>query len=140
MTTYTLICFTEGEDGWYDRCSDYHEGEPSELDISYFNDPKECGFMWAYNERQYETTKLLIDGKDPWDEYDEALISFWDEADKYRGEQSDILKAEHDKRKAEELAEQARKKAEEERKRQARIELNEREQLAELLKKYGDTK
>lgn len=146
MTTYTLIAFTEGEDGWYDRCGDYNYGSPSALDISYFEDPKECGFMWAYTERQYETTKLLIDGRDPhgyalgddgpWDG-DEALIVLWEEAEKYREERSAELKAEHNKREQEKHEAEVARISAETAKRKAQTERIEREQLAELQRKYG---
>lgn len=138
MTTFTLISYTQGEYGWTDRCGDYHDGSPSELDIDYFVDPKECGFMWAYKEREYETIKLLIDGIDP--EYTgeyELINQAWEEADKYREEQSAVLKAERDKREAERIArEEAAREAEASRRR-AEVERKEREQLAALQKKYG---
>ena len=142
MTTYTLIAFTEGTDGWYDRCGDYNEGSPSELDISYFEDPKECGFMWAYTERQYETTKLLIDGRDPHGyegpfEPDDALIALYDVAYDFREERSNELKAEHNKREQEKRDAEAAAKAAEQARRNAITERAERETLAALQRKYG---
>lgn len=147
MTHYTLIAFTQGSDGWHDRCGDYNEGEPSELDITHYTDPKECGFMWAYTERQYETTKLLIDGRDAFDdsgegterdqtEYD-RLQGLHDEADTYRDERSKELKAEHDKREQEKRDMVAAHEAAEAAKRRAVTERIEREQLAALQRKYG---
>jgi hypothetical protein len=145
MTTYTLIAYTEGGSGWYDRCGDYNEGDPSELDINYYDDPKECGFMWAYTERQYETTKLLIDGRDPhgYDgpfEGDDALIALYDEADRYRDERSTELKAEHDAEKTKQAVTAAAQKAAEEARRRAITEQAERAQLDSLMKKYGGAK
>ena len=148
MTTFTLIAFTEGRSGWYDRCNDYNDGNPSELDISYFDDPKECGFMWAYTERQYETIKLLIDGRDPyedqWDaegnKQESGLFDAYQEAEKYRSEQSDILKAEHDKREQEKREAEAARKAADEAQRKAKLEQAERAQLENLQRKYGGRK
>ena len=147
MTHYTLIAFTEGSAGWYDRCGDYNEGTPSELDITHYSDPKECGFMWAYTERNYETTKLLIDGRDVFDDSGESpereqaeydrLQGLYHEADSYRDERSSELKAEHDKREQQKRDAEAAVKAAEDARRKAITERAEREQLAALQRKYG---
>lgn len=137
MTTYTLIAYTEGSDGWHDRCGDYNEGTPSELDISYFDNAKECGFMWAYIERQYETTKLLIDGKDPHDDWDN-LSQYWDEAKRYCDERSEILKEEHDKKVREEVERKQREEDERKLRLQQDVERRELSQLAALKLKYGE--
>lgn len=136
---FTLIAYTEGEEGWYDRCGEWNEGTPSELDISYFTDIKECGFMWAYTERQYETTKLLINGIDPEtynEEFPEEYNTLWNEAKRYCDEQSNILKAEHDRKEQERLENERKKKEEAERLRIKKIEDGERETLRRLQLKY----
>lgn len=139
MTTYTLLAFTSGEDGWYDRCGEWNEGSPSELDISYFSDAKECGFMWAYTERQYEMTSLLINGIDPqkcFDEFPDEYIALWEEANRYRDEQSNILKAEHEQKEKERKELEQKRKDEAELLKRQKLEQEERDTLRKLQLKY----
>lgn len=137
MTTFTLIAFSEGEEGWWDRCGYWNEGSPSELNIDYSDNAKETGFMWAYTERQYETCKLLINGIDAECSDDPEILKHWEEAEAYRKEQSDILKEEHDRKEAEKLRIANEKKANEEALRKKKLEDTEREQLRQLKLKYG---
>lgn len=144
-TIYTLISYKPGEQGWHDRCGDYHSGEDSECSIHYFNDPKEAGEALGkaqFNNNDGENT-LLINGLNPDDWY--SVLS--DEEGKELEDsffEIDQISFNHRQK----LQEEAQRKIEEEKQRkiqaenlkkrqeQTRIENQERAQLAELLKKY----
>lgn len=146
-TIYTLITYTEGEQGWHDRCGDYHSGKDSEFQIHYFNDPKEAGEALGYaqfNNGSGENT-LLINGLNPddWhcilsDEDGQKLEEQFFDIDQIAFAKRQELEAESKKR----IEEAKLKKQQEENLRQlqekARIEKSEREQLAKLMSKYGN--
>lgn len=82
---YTLIQYKEGEQGWHDRCGDYHQGEDSQNEHSLFTDPilvaEQLGIA-QYNNFGGENI-LLINGIDPNNSYDvltdEEAIEFENE-------------------------------------------------------------
>lgn len=43
QTIYTVIVYTEGSEGWHDRCGDYKSGTKSTLNIQYFTDIASAG-------------------------------------------------------------------------------------------------
>jgi hypothetical protein len=145
-TIYTLITYTPGEQGWHDRCGDYHSGEDSECQIHYFNDPKEAGEALGYaqfNNGSGENT-LLINGLNPddWgcilsDEDGKKLEDQFYDIDQIAFAKRQELEAESKKR----IEEAKLKKQQEENLRQLqernRQEKIEREQLAKLMSKYG---
>lgn len=147
-TIYTLISYTPGEDGWHDRCGDYHSGKDSELKVQYFSDIESAGEAMGQNRFENEDTEftILINGIDE-DNYEDFLSKEEGEelyytSDKIRDishEKFDQLK----KAKAQKEAEAKLKKEQEEalkkQKEKERIENAERAQLAQLQAKYGNT-
>jgi len=144
-TIYTLISYKPGEQGWHDRCGDYHRGEDSECTIHYFNDPKQAGEALGqaqFNNSDGENT-LLINGLNPDDWY--CILSD-EEVKELENAFFDIDQIAFNYR--QKLQEEAQRKIEEEKQRkiqaenlkkrqeQTRIENQERVLLAELLKKY----
>lgn len=144
-TIYTVITYIAGEEGWHDRCGDYHSGKESELKIQYFTDKNEAGEACGIS--QFENSdaeiKVLIDGMSP-DECHDFLTT--EEQEDLSWEVDDIFVIGH--KKHEQLQEVARKQAEEvklkkeqeealkKQKEIERIEKIEREQLAQLMAKY----
>lgn len=146
-TIYTLISYTPGEEGWHDRCGDYHSGKESEFNIHYFNDPKEASSALGYaqfNNSEGEN-RLLINGLDPddWgcilsDEEGKKLEEEFFEIDNIAFAKRQELEAESKKR-IEEA--KLKKQQEEEQKRlkeKLRVESIERAELAKLMAKYGN--
>ncbi len=145
-TIYTLISYTPGEEGWHDRCGDYHNGKESELNIHYFNDPKEAGSALGYaqfNKSQGEN-RLLINGLDPddWgcilsDEEGKKLEEEFFEIDQIafnkRQELEETRKQRINEEKLRKQQEEDIKKLQE----KLRIEATEKAELAKLLAKYG---
>ena len=143
---YTLIQYKEGEQGWHDRCGDYHQGEDSQMSIAYFTDPilaaEQLGIA-QYNNSGGENI-LLINGIDPNNSYDvltdeegielENEFKFIDDlAFEKRESLNKIAKQKLEEEKERKLQEENLKKI---REKQA-IEKREKEQLAILLNKYG---
>lgn len=71
LNVFTLIKYTQSEDGWHDRGGQYHKGKDSELKIDYFNSEDELVNKWAQykleaasNKREIEVT-VLINGVNP---------------------------------------------------------------------------
>lgn len=144
-TIYTVITYIPGEQGYHDRCGDYHSGEESELKLEYFTDKNEAG--QACGVAQFENSeaeiKVLINGMSA-DQYHEFLTK--EEQEDLEWEVDEIFSIGH--KKYEELQLIARKKAEEakmkkeqeeslkKQKEIERIEKMEREQLAQLMAKY----
>ncbi len=146
-TIYTLITYTPGESGWYDRCGDWISGRDSELEIHYFNDKQEVGEALGYaqfNNSEGENT-LLINGLNP---NDCNCILPENEAKKLEDEFFEIDQVAFNKR--QELEESKKKRIEEEKLRKQqeedrkklqeklRIEAAEKAELAKLLAKYGN--
>ena len=77
---YTLIVHLPGEQGWHDRCGDYHSGVDSELIIQYYSDLKKLAIDKAdyqFKNSSYEST-VLINGVNPYD-FNDSLISLSNE-------------------------------------------------------------
>lgn len=145
-TIYTVITYIPGEEGWHDRCGDYHRGQESELKIQYFTDKNEAGE--ACGVAQFDNSeaeiKVLINGMSP-DEYHDFLTE--EEQDDLSWDVDEIFDIGHKKYEA--LKEIARKQAEEaklkkeqeealkKQKERERVEKMEREQLAQLMAKYN---
>ena len=72
MTIYTLINYVPSEDGWHDRCGDYHKGKESLLKISYFTDKFDIGQALAQAEFKNSNSEnsVLINGVNPEDYLD----------------------------------------------------------------------
>lgn len=145
-TIYTLITYTAGESGYYDRCGDWVSGNDSEFQIQYFND--KSGIAEALAHARFKETEdlitILVNGVD----YDESEC-FLSKED-YAQVQSDIddieslsavtlnaLNTEAARKKAEEDARRLREKEEYELRVRQKKEAAEKEQLAALLAKYG---
>ena len=151
-TIYTLISYTEGSEGWHDRCGDYITGTPSNLDIQYFNDINALadfiGKAKAYNNNDTEFT-LLINGIDVnhainnddfltqycIDFINQEDAKIYDLAENYRTKYTQEKKQKEEKEKLlqlqkDELAKQQRQK---------QAEQKERAELAKLIAKYGTT-
>ena len=147
-TIYTLISYVPGEDGWHDRCGDYHRGKDSELKIQYFQDVESAGEAMGQSRFEEEDTEftILINGINE-DNYEDFLSKEEGEdlyytSDKIRDisyEKYEQLK----KVKAQKEAEAKLKKEQEEalkkQKEKEHIEQAERAQLAQLQAKYGKT-
>lgn len=115
-TIYTLISYVPGEDGWHDRCGDYHRGKDSELKIQYFQEVESAGEAMGQSRFEEEDTEftILINGINE-DNYEDFLSKEEAEA-KLKKEQEEALKKQKEKE---------------------RIEQAERAQLAQLQAKYG---
>lgn len=71
---YTLIVYTPGEEGWHDRCGDYHSGKESELNITYYTENEKDDLARVYGRSKLEKTdseiNLLINGHNPNEPHD----------------------------------------------------------------------
>ncbi len=145
-TIYTVISYTPGEEGWHDRCGDYHVGKESEFNIHYFNDPKEAGSALGYahfNNSQGEN-RLLINGLDPddWgcilsDEEGKKLEEQFYEIDQIAFSKRQELEAESKKRIEEAKLKKQQEEEQRKLKEKLRVESIERAELAKLMAKYG---
>lgn len=146
-TIYTLIQYKEGEEGWHDRCGDYHSGKPSDFQISYFTNSEEASK--ALGKAQFENGSgqniFLINGIDPSDWYsildeDEGkkLEELFFDIDNAAFEYRQTLTKEHQQKLEAEKQIKIQEKQLAERNLRKKIEEQERAQLAELLSKYGN--
>lgn len=145
-TLYTLISYIPGEEGWHDRCGDYHRGQDSELSIRYFTDKESAGEFYGQTKFQNDDAEItiLINGMNP-DEYHDFITE--EEQQNLSFEEEEIrdlgYKKYNDLKEAKRLQDEAaklKKQQEEELKRQKekdRLEQSERAQLAQLMAKYG---
>ena len=65
-TIYTVIAYTEGSEGWHDRCGDYNNGTKSTLNIQYFKDFASAGQFMGETKFSNSDTEftVLINGLD----------------------------------------------------------------------------
>ena len=149
---YTLITYVPGEDGWHDRCGDYHHGKDSEFEKRYFNDKDEAanalGYAYFNNDSNDNGVTFLINGVELYPnecECEDILSEQEFLLFKNEFEEIDTIafnlrqKLSSEKLKREEDA-KLKKQAEEalrQKKERDRIESQEREQLNKLLNKYG---
>ncbi len=143
---YTLISYTPGDEGWHDRCGDYHPGKDSSLEIRYFTNVQDAASAFAVSQFQNKDAehRLLINGMSPDDwqgilseEEGKALEDAFFAIDTIATTQKETLEAEKNKQlealRIQKQQEEARKKLEQ----TLRLERAERAQLAELMSKYG---
>jgi hypothetical protein len=60
QTIYTLISYIPGEECWFNRCGDHHNGEESALNIQYFTDKKSTGEAMAQAKLDNEKNEFTI--------------------------------------------------------------------------------
>ncbi len=144
---YTLIQYKEGEEGWHDRCGDYHGGKPSDFQISYFTNSEEASKALgkAQFENAFGQNILLINGIDPSDWYSvldheegKKLEELFFDIDNAAFEYRQTLTKEHQQKLEAEKQKQIQEKQLAERNLRKKIEAQERAKLAELLSKYGN--
>ncbi len=70
---YTLIIYTPSQEGWHDRCGDYHKGEDSELDMTYYTEDEMDELVKKYGHAKFYNPdaeiKLLINGHDAYNSH-----------------------------------------------------------------------
>lgn len=145
QTIYTLIAYIPGEEGWHDRCGDYHSGKDSSMKIQYFTDIQSAGEFMGQSKFDDNDTDftVLINGLNE-DESHEFLSN---EEQKELEDVSEQIRdisykkyEELQKTKLQKEEEIKIKKAQEEflkqQKAQEQIEQIERAQLAQLQAKY----
>lgn len=145
QTIYTLIAYIPGEEGWHDRCGDYHSGKESEIKIQYFTDIQSAGEFMGKSRFEDDDTDftVLINGLNE-DESHEFLSSEEQKELEYVSEQiRDISYEKYEELKKIKLQKEEElkiKKAQEEsfkkQREKERIEQIERAQLAQLQAKY----
>lgn len=147
QTLYTLIVYTPGEEGWHDRCGDFHSGKELELEIKYFTEEekdnlaREFGYAKFY--KSDSEIKLLINGHDPYEPHDalnqeeqNTLISNIDHIEALADKYLDKFKVEKERK--DEQAKLIKQQKEEFERLQAkkRLEDTEKAELARLMSKY----
>lgn len=147
QTIYTVIAYTEGSEGWHDRCGDYNSGTESTLNIQYFKDVVSAGqFMgeakFADNDTEFT---VLVNGLNEDQEHDFLSVEEQKEIENVCEEMRGIsyVKIEELKKIKLQKDEEAKlKKAQEvefiSRREKERKEQAERAQLAQLKAKYGN--
>jgi hypothetical protein len=147
-TLYTLIVYTPGEQGWHDRCGDYHTGQDSNLEIRHFSDMERNDLVQHYGYSMFTNSDaeitLLINGHNANDLHDslsnedqDKLISHASDIETLATEIYAKLKAEKEK-KDKEIAERKLQDQEAFRLREKqRQEDAEKAELARLMAKYN---
>jgi hypothetical protein len=144
---FTIISYYEGVESWVNRCGDFVNGEPSQFNISYHDNIEDASSIFAKYcfENSDGQNICLLNGIDI-NDYDniediqqkELHENIYYEFDnlsfnkRIQLEQDEAIKIEQEKQRK--ISEENLKKI---RQKQA-IEKNEREQLALLMKKYGN--
>lgn len=148
QTTYTIISYTAGEDGWHDRCGDYHSGTDSQFELRYCTDKQEAANTLARFRLDNPDGEnlLLINGVNAEDSSalyawnSEQAIDLSDQFEEISAlahvEQNRLIKIRQEEAEQERLRIQ---RIEQERleKIKKEKETAEKEQLAKLLEKYG---
>jgi hypothetical protein len=149
---YTLITYIAGEEGWHDRCGDYHSGKESELEKQYFNDKNEAanafGRSLFLNNQNDNSVTFLINGIETYPcDYEcvdliskeelEKLTLEYEEIDDLSLKVTEQLRLE--KIKQDEISKMQKEAQEALRKKKEReyIENQERAELVKLMTKYG---
>lgn len=146
QTIYTVIVYTPGEQGYHERCGDYHYGKDSDMKTHSFIDLQSTGVFMGetkFNNNDVELT-ILVNGLNE-DEYNDFLTN--DEQfdlEKVCEQIRDISKIKFDEltaiKLAQDEADKLKKSQEMEfigRREKERLEQAERAQLAQLQAKYG---
>lgn len=64
LITYTLVSHTPDEQGWFDRCGDYHKGTESSISVTLFLENSQAieALAQAYVKNPQGLNELLING------------------------------------------------------------------------------
>jgi hypothetical protein len=145
---YTLITYIPGEDGWHDRCGDYHSGKESEFEKQYFNDKNEMAKALGKAQFIDKEITFLINGIEvyPNDYVCEDLISKeelvklneeYEEIDNMALKVLENLKLEKNENDKIAKIQKAAQEALKQKKEREYVENCERAELAKLMSKYG---